>query len=158
MINNIVLMGRLTADPELRTTAGGLNVTAFSIAVERSGTDPDGNRRTDFINIVAWRQTAEFICRYFKKGQQMALTGELHSRSYTDRSGAKRTAYEVVADAVSFCGSKNDGNRGTGEQRARGESGDRVPAGEDFKDGCYKSPGTTAADFEEIYIDDDFPL
>ena len=157
MINNIVLMGRLTADPELRTTAGGLNVTAFSIAVERSGTDTDGNRRTDFINIVAWRQTAEFICRYFKKGQQMALTGELHSRSYTDRSGAKRTAYEVVADAVSFCGSKNE--QGTGETGAEGQQSARVPISEDPIDHGFRSPGTTAADFEEIYIDDsDLPF
>ena len=157
MINSIVLLGRLTADPELRATASGLNVTAISIAVERSGTDTDGNRRTDFINIVAWRQTAEFICRYFRKGQQIALTGELHSRSYTDRSGAKRTAYEVVADSVSFCGSKG-GERGTGEHTAGSEQGGRGPTGADMKDDCYKSPGTTAADFEEICVDDDLPF
>ena len=157
MINNIVLMGRLTADPVLKTTQSGLSVTAFSIAVDRSGTDSDGNRRADFINIVAWRQTAEFVCKYFKKGQMIALTGELQSRQYNDRNGNKRTAYEVVVRTVSFCGSKNE--QGTGETGAEGQQSARVPIGEDPIDHGFRSPGTTAADFEEIYIDDsDLPF
>ena len=108
-MNVICIMGRLTADPELRHTASQVPVTSFTLAVDRAfqlkGSE---QRQADFIPVVAWRNTAEFICRYFRKGQKMAVKGELQSRQYTDREGNKRTAYEVVADQVYFVESKAD--------------------------------------------------
>lgn len=116
MLNIVILMGRLTADPELKTTNSGNTVTSFAVAVERSFAK-DGNRETDFINVVAWRSTAEFICKYFRKGQMIAINGSLQQRNYEDRDGNKRTAYEVVAQQVSFCVGKqdkpSDGGHGT---------------------------------------------
>lgn len=109
-MNNVSLMGRLTADPELKQTANGIPVLSFSIAVDRSFAARGTERQTDFINIVAWRQTAEFISRYFTKGQMIALKGSIQTRSYEDKQGNKRTAFEVVADKVYFCGGKNDKN------------------------------------------------
>ncbi len=109
MLNCAVIMGRLTADPELRTTTSGISVTSFSVAVDRSYVRPGEERQTDFINVVAWRQTAEFVTRYFHKGSMIAVQGSIQTRSYEDKTGAKRTAVEIVADNVSFCGSKNDG-------------------------------------------------
>ena len=110
MINVVVLMGRLTADPELRTTPNGISVTSFSIAVDRAYQKAGTERQTDFINCVAWRQTAEFITKYFQKGSMIAVNGTLQQRSYTDKDGNKRTAYDVVIDNASFCGSKADGS------------------------------------------------
>jgi len=106
MLNNITLMGRLTADPELKTTKSDLAVTSFSLAVDRNYKNGDGEKETDFFNIVAWRQTAEFVCQYFKKGQLMALAGELQTRKYEDKSGSKRTAIEIIANKVYFADSQ----------------------------------------------------
>lgn len=107
-MNNISLVGRLTADPELKQTQSGISVTSFSIAVDR----PGSKDTTDFLPCVAWRQTAEFVCRYFCKGQRIGLIGKLTSRKYEDKNGNPRTAYEVVADHVEFVESKkaSDGN------------------------------------------------
>lgn len=106
MLNRAVLMGRLTADPELKQTQTGVSVCSFSLAVSRNY-----NRdQTDFINIVAWRNTAEFAAKYFQKGQLVAVEGAIQTRSYTDRDGNRRTAFEVVADQVYFAESKNKGN------------------------------------------------
>ena len=106
MLNCAVIMGRLTADPELRTTNSGISVTSFSVAVDRRYSRQSEERQTDFINVVAWRQTAEFVTRYFHKGSMIAVQGSIQTRNYEDRNGNKRTAYEVVANTVSFCGSK----------------------------------------------------
>lgn len=106
-MNAICLMGRLTGDPELKTTPNGVDVTSFSVAVDRSYTPKGQEKQTDFINCVAWRGTAEFITRYFHKGQRIALQGSLQMRSYTDRDGNKRTVYEVVVDRAFFAESKN---------------------------------------------------
>ena len=108
MLNSVIIMGRLTADPELRTTTNGLSVTSFTVAVDRNYKSGD-ERQTDFINCVAWRQTADFVTRFFKKGQMIAVQGSLQVRNYEDKNGNKRTAYDVVADNVSFCGSKSEG-------------------------------------------------
>ena len=108
-MNSVCLLGRLTADPELRHTPSQVAVTSFTVAVDRSYTPKGQERQADFIPVVAWRQTAEFVCRYFRKGQRIALQGSLQSRSYTDKEGNKRTAYEVVADNVFFAESKNGG-------------------------------------------------
>lgn len=111
MLNCIVLMGRLTADPELRETPNGIPVLSFSIAVDRNF---GKERQTDFINIVAWRHTAEFISKYFSKGQMIALEGSLQSRKYTDKQGNNRVAYEVVANAAHFTGSKSESSVSAG--------------------------------------------
>ena len=109
-MNVICLLGRLTADPELRHTANQVSVTSFTVAVDRRFVAQGQERQADFINIVAWRQTAEFITKYFRKGQRIAINGSLQSRSYTDKDGNKRTAYEVVADNAYFCESKSSGS------------------------------------------------
>lgn len=106
MLNSAIIMGRLTADPELRTTASGLSVTSFSVAVDRRFQRQGEEKQTDFINVVAWRQTADFVSRYFHKGSMIAVQGSIQTRNYEDKNGNKRTAVEIVADNVSFCGSK----------------------------------------------------
>ena len=108
MLNTAVLMGRLTADPELRHTPNNLAVTSFTLAVDRSYVKSGAERQTDFIDVVAWRSTAEFVCRYFHKGQLVAVQGSIQTRSYTDREGIKRKAFEIVADNVHFAESKRD--------------------------------------------------
>lgn len=113
MINNVTLMGRLTAAPELKKTQSGTSVTAFCIAVERRFQPKEGEKLTDFINVVAWRNTAEFITRYFAKGDMIAVTGEIQTRKYKDNNGNNRVAVEVVIDNASFCGGKNSGNSGS---------------------------------------------
>lgn len=104
MLNSAIITGRFVRDPELRTTASGVAVTSFTLAVERDRAESDGNRATDFIDCVAWRQLAEFVCRYFTKGQMATVSGRLQRRSYEDKSGAKRSAVEVIADEVYFAG------------------------------------------------------
>lgn len=126
MINNVTLMGRLTAAPELKTTTSGTNVTAFSIAVERRFQSKDGEKIADFINCVAWRNTAEFICKYFNKGDMIAVTGEIQTRKYQDSNGNKRVAVEVVIDNVSFCGGKNNSNA-TNEGFTEIDDEDKLP-------------------------------
>lgn len=130
MINNVVLMGRLTADPELKTTPNGTSVTSFSVAVERNYAPKGQERETDFINVVAWRQTAEFICRYFGKGQMIAVEGSIQTRKYQDKKGNNRVSVEVVANQVSFCGSKNEG---CARQQESSDPLD-VDTGDDFED------------------------
>lgn len=124
MLNCAVIMGRLTADPELRTTANGISVTSFSVAVDRSYQRAGAERQTDFINVVAWRQTAEFVTRYFHKGSMIAVQGSIQTRNYTDKQGNKRTAVEIVADNVSFCGSKAE----TGTAGGQGFGAPAAPA------------------------------
>ena len=102
MLNCAIIMGRLTADPELRTTGNGTSVTSFSVAVDRSFVRAGEQRQTDFINVVAWRQTAEFVTRYFHKGSMIAVQGSIQTRNYEDKNGNKRTAVEIVANNVSF--------------------------------------------------------
>jgi single-strand DNA-binding protein len=104
MINCINIMGRLTDTPELKVTNSGTNVTTFAVAVERQYSK--GEKQTDFINVVAWRGTAEFISKWFSKGQMIAVQGSLQTRKYQDKDGHNRTAFEVVAEQVSFCGDK----------------------------------------------------
>jgi len=143
MLNNVVLMGRLTADPELRHTPNDIAVTTFSIAVDRDYSRSGAEKQTDFINIVAWRQTAEFVCRYFRKGQLVALRGSIQTRSYNDKEGNKRTAFEVVADNVYFAEPKRNS--------------DSAPAAPRYEEPSSFSNGS-ANDFEEIVGDDDLPF
>ena len=108
MLNHIVVMGRLTRDPELRRTASGIAVANFSVAVERDFPSQDGSRETDFIDCVAWKQTAEFLGKYFSKGKQIAVKGRLQIRSWTDKDGNKRRTAEIVADNVYFAGARTE--------------------------------------------------
>lgn len=143
MINSVVLMGRLTADPELRTTTTGKSVCSFSIAVDRGYSKNAEERQADFINIVAWESTANFVCRYFSKGSMIAIQGQIQTRRYEDKTGAKRTAFEVVAREVSFCGSKSE----TGAV-SRPASPEQPPVYQNANQG----------DFEEITDDEDLPF
>ncbi|HAH78373.1 MAG TPA: single-stranded DNA-binding protein, partial [Ruminococcaceae bacterium] len=108
MLNVAVIMGRFVADPELRHTSSGISVTSFTLAVDRSYVKAGAERQTDFIDVVAWRNTAEFVCKYFRKGQLAAVQGSIQTRTYTDRSGIKRKAFEIVADNVHFAEPKRD--------------------------------------------------
>lgn len=110
MLNHIVLMGRLTRDPELRRTGSGIAVASFRLAVDRDFAPKDGGEKeTDFIDVVAWRSTAEFVSRFFTKGRMAVVSGRLQMRNWTDKEGNKRTSAEVVADNVYFGDSKRDG-------------------------------------------------
>lgn len=109
MLNHIDIMGRLTRDPEHRQTSNGKSVTNFALAVERDFKGADGNKETDFIEVVAWGKTAEFVSRYFTKGAAAIVSGRLQMRSWTDKDGNKRTAAEVSADSVYFAERKKDG-------------------------------------------------
>lgn len=107
MLNVVAIMGRLVADPELRTTKQGTNVCTFRIACERSYSKPGEQRQADFVDIVAWGKTAEFICKFFQRGSMIAVEGSLQTRNYQDKQGNKRTAVEVVANNISFAGAKS---------------------------------------------------
>ena len=140
MVNCAILMGRLTKDPELRTTQNGTSVTSFTVAVDREYVRQGEERQTDFINVVAWRQTAEFVSRYFKKGSMIAVQGSIQMRNYEDRNGNKRTAVEIIADKVSFCGSK-------------AESGNSAPV-----DAQANASDYTAINTNDSGEDDDLPF
>ncbi len=111
MLNHIVIMGRLTRDPELRTTQAGVSVTSFTVAVDRDfGGRDGGERQTDFIDCVAWRSTGEFVSKYFHKGSMIVVSGRLQSRKWQDRDGNNRTSWEINADNVYFGESRRDGD------------------------------------------------
>ena len=124
MLNVAVVMGRLVADPELRHTPSDVAVTSFTLAVDRSYVKSGTERQTDFIDIVAWRGTADFVCKYFRKGQMMAVHGSIQTRTYTDKDGNKRKAFEIVADDVNFADSKrnSDGGSNYGSNNSYGGS------------------------------------
>lgn len=112
MINNCTFMGRLVRDPELKRTGSGVAVCSFCIAVDRNYTPKDSEKVADFIDMVAWRGTGEFISKWFSKGDMIAVTGELQTRMYEDKDGNKRKAVEVVVNNASFCGKKNENASG----------------------------------------------
>ncbi len=114
MLNKVILMGRLTRDPELRTTPQGVSVCTFSIAVDRGYVRQGEERQADFINVVAWRSTAEFVSKYFIKGQMIAVVGRIQTRNYDDKDGKKVYVTEVVADEISFADSKRDNGEASG--------------------------------------------
>ncbi len=109
-MNKVILIGRLTKDPEMRTTISGVNVTRFSVAVNRTYQDQNGERGTDFINCVAWRRQAENIAKYCTKGTQVAIDGRIQTGSYDAQDGTKRYTTDIICDNVTFLGSKNDNN------------------------------------------------
>lgn len=134
MINRIIVMGRLVADPELKTTNSGISVTSFRIAVDRNYVKAGAERQADFFDVVAWRGCAEFVCRNFSKGSLIAVDGQLQSRNYQTKDGQNRTAIEIVAENVSFTGER---------KKLSGESED---------------PSMYSEDFSAMPLDDDLPF
>ena len=133
MLNSVCLMGRLAVDPELKTTPSGASVCNFRLAVERTYQPKGQEKQTDFIGVVAWRGTAEFVSRYFRKGQLVAVQGSIQTRSYTDKDGNKRRSAEVVADNVYFGDSKRDAeSAGPYSGGYSAPSGGRSPAPSGF--------------------------
>ena len=140
MINSVVLMGRLTYEPELRATSNRTSVIRFQIACDRQFQTKEEERKTDFIDVTAWRQTAEFISRYFRKGSMIAVEGSIQTENFTDKDGNKRKSVQVVANNVSFCGSK-----------AEGDTASDTP----FHQPAPSYAEADNSDFEEIADDDD---
>ena len=147
--NKVILIGNMTADPELKQTTNGTSVCSFSIAVNRRFARAEqGQQNVDFINVVTWRQSAEFVCRYFKKGNPILVCGQLQTRSWTDNQGQKRTATEVVADEVTFVAPAGQGVA-------------PAAAGAAYTPDAYGAPSfnsTQSASFEEIPGDDNLPF
>ena len=157
MLNRVILMGRLVADPELKTTASGVSVTSFRIAVDRSYVKSGEERKADFIDIVCWIQTAEFVCRYFSKGSLIAVEGQLQSRTYQAKDGTNRYVVEVVADNVSFTGERRDAN----SYNNYNQSYSNAPAAPAVETPAPPAPSYqsgTASDFQEMPLDDDLPF
>ena len=152
MLNHIVIMGRLTRDPELRRTGSGIAVASFTVAVDRDfGGRDGGEKETDFIDCVAWRQTGEFVSKYFTKGRMIVVSGRLQIRSWTDKDGNKRRTAEVVADNCYFGDSKRDGDGGSAFGGNNFANAYSAPAG--F--GGYSAPaGNPASDFAMLEDDD----
>lgn len=167
MLNVAVILGRITADPELRTTQSGISVCSFTVAVDRDFTDESGNRQADFINCVAWRQTAEFIAKYFSKGKMIGVKGAIQTRNYEDKQGNKRTAVEIKADSISFAGDKDKG-----QQSSQSPTGSYPSAGTRYaqptqavQQQSYPAYGNFAGyqqgsfdDYQEITPDEDLPF
>ena len=145
MLNKIILMGRLTRDPELRRTQSGTAVTSFSLAVDRDFKSQNGEKETDFIDVVAWRSTAEFVSKYFTKGRMAVVEGRLQIRDWTDRDGGKRRSAEVIADNVYFGDSKREGGSDYSPAPAYG-----TPA----PSRGYAAPAGGQSDFAEIGEED----
>lgn len=160
MLNKIFLQGRLVADPELRHTPNGVAVASFRIAVDRDFKDKEtGERKADFINVVAWRATGEFVSRYFSKGRMAVVEGKLQTRDYTDRDGNRRYATEVVADNVYFGDSRRDNDNGgysPAPQASRG--GYNAPAGNSYAPAGGGYSAAPAVDQFADLTDDDGEL
>ena len=143
--NKVILIGNMTADPELKQTAGGISVCSFSIAVNRRfAKGEQGQQNVDFINVVTWRQSAEFVSRYFKKGNPILVCGQLQTRNWTDNQGVKRYVTEVVADEVSFVAPAGQNAQGSGF------------TGENYGAPTFNS--APSASFEEIPNDESLPF
>lgn len=162
MLNRTILMGRLVADPELKTTASGISVTSFRIAVDRSYVKSGEERKADFIDIVCWRQTAEFVCRYFSKGSLIAVEGQLQSRTYQAKDGTNRYVVEVVADNVSFTGERRDANSyNNSYSQPYNQSYGNAPAAPAAETQAQPAPSYQSgsnSDFQEMPLDDDLPF
>ena len=159
MLNIVALIGRLVYDPELKTTQNGINVCSFRIAVDRSFTRQGEERKADFIDVTAWRQTAEFVCKYFQKGSMIAIEGSLQTRQYQDQQGSNRTVVEIVANNVSFCGGKAAEKSATASYEKQTENHVREA------NAAHSSPQQPQSyaqgsvdDFTEISDTDNFPF
>ena len=159
MLNRVILMGRLVSDPELKTTGNGISVTSFRIAVDRSYVKSGEERKADFFDIVCWRSTAEFVCRYFGKGSLIAVEGQLQSRTYPAKDGTNRYVVEVVADNVSFTGERRE-NTGS---YSRGYDNQPYGASPVYQEPAPQPAPTSYqsgsnSDFQDMPLDDDLPF
>ena len=152
MLNVVAIMGRLVADPELRTTPSGVNVCTFRIACDRSYTPQGQERQADFLDVVAWRHSADFVCKYFQKGSMVAVKGHLQSRQYKDKNGNSRTAVEIVADELNFAGPSK---RPAGQQPV--DDGGEAPP-KDYREPAPAYSQGSADDFAVIDDNDDLPF
>ena len=155
MYNKVIMMGRIVADPELKTTPQGVSVCSFRIAVDRRFQQKGEERKSDFFNVVAWRQQGEFVSRYFSKGRMILVEGEMTTRNYTDKNGNPATWYEIVADRCSFTGEP--------KQQSTGGYGDygSAPLPSAPPAQSYSAPqpsAAPAADFSPAATDDDYPF
>lgn len=146
--NKVILIGNLVADPELKKTPTDVSVTSIRIAVSRRFAGKDGNTPTDFFDVVCWRATAEFVCKYFTKGRSILVCGQLQQRSWTDQNGQKRYAVEVVADEVGFVDKKTDSSS---QGRDNGIYYGEPPAAPSVSQ-------TSSANFEDVPTEDDLPF
>ena len=143
----VILGGRLTADPELKQTQSGIPVVSFSIAVNRRYQSKDAPQQTDFFNITAWRNTAEFVSKYFRKGSSICVTGSIQNRTWTDQQGQKRYATDIVADEVMFVDSRQENS---------GAAAQYTP--DAYNTPSFSTPAASAPKFEEVKTDDDLPF
>ena len=150
-LNKVVLAGRITADPELKQTPSGVSVLRFTLAVNRrySKNSEQGEQQTDFITMVAWRQTAEFISKYFRKGSAICVTGSIQTRSWQDQQGQKRYATDVVIDEAMFVDSRNESSAAQGASYVP-DAYNATPS--------YSSTAAVTPNFEELNTDDDLPF
>lgn len=148
-LNKVILGGRLTADPELKQTQNGIAVVSFSIAVNRRFQSKETPQQADFFNVTAWRATAEFVSRYFRKGSSICVVGSIQNRTWTDQQGAKRYATDIIADEVQFVDSRSDSSSQSQGQYTP-DAYSAAPS--------YSSPAGAAPKFEEIKTDDDLPF
>ncbi len=149
-LNKVILGGRLTADPELKQTQTGVAVVSFSIAVNRRFTSKEAPAQVDFFNVTAWRATAEFVSKYFKKGSSICVIGSIQNRTWTDQQGQKRYATDIVADEVQFV-----------DSRAEGMGADNTHQGytpDAYSTPSFSSSANSAPNFEEVASDDDLPF
>lgn len=153
-LNKVILVGKLTADPELQTTPNGISVVHFRVAVNRRYAKDDQQRQADFISTVAWRQQAEFVSRYFHKGSSICVVGSLQSRSWQDQNGQNRYAMEVVADEINFVDSKSESSGFNYQQN--GNAPAYTP--ESYGEPAYQSGSGSAPQFEEMSNEDDLPF
>ena len=160
MLNVVAIMGRLAADPQLRQTTTGKNVASFRIACDRGRRDANGQSQADWLDVVAWDRTAEFVCKYFQKGSLIAIDGRLQSRQYQDKNGNNRTAVEVVANNVNFAGPKSNGsNQGGGSyQNAAPSYQNAAPARPAAVEAAPSYSAGNADDFAVIDDSDDLPF
>lgn len=152
MLNIVAIMGRLVADPELRTTPAGVNVCRFRIACDRNFTRQGEQRQADFVDIVAWRAQADFVCKYFSKGSLIAINGRIQTRNYQDKNGNNRTAYAVVAENINFGGSK-----GTSSAKVD-DGGEAAPRSEAWPKADPPANYGGVDDFAVIDDNDDLPF
>ena len=158
MLNVVAIMGRLVADPELRTTQSGINVVSFRIACDRNFARQGEQRQADFIDIVAWRQQAEFVSKYFQKGSLIAIEGSLQTRQYQDKNGNNRTAVEVVANNISFAGPKSSNQGGGSYQNAAPSYQNQAPARPAAVEAAPSYSSGSADDFAVIDDSDALPF
>ncbi len=162
MYNRVILMGRITHDLELRTTPNGINVCDFQLAVDRPFQNKGEERKSDFFRVVAWRQSADFVCRYFGKGKMILVEGTLQTNQYTDKNGVNVTRYEIVADRLSFTGEKAQGGSYSqtygGNNYAPAPQQYSAPA-QEYRSAPAPAPAPApAGDFSASQSDDGYPF